>query len=265
MKHQPLGYRVVPAARPFDITEFKQAGRNVLVVSPHPDDDVLGVGGAMALLAQKGLNVFSLYVTDGAGGTCGGKVLPGRRQREAVAALRAAGARAGIFLNLSSRFVKTGDLKKTAAAIRDVLAFLMPGAVYSVSPFERHITHRRVAEMTAGAIRQIRGYQPQLWGYSVWGGVAGLPGTCVVDITSVVGIKRQAIARHKSQLSYKAYADGMLGRNRYEGIYMHTHGPESFQYAETLLDMRELVMSRRLNIAAFKKKVLGGLLFHDVS
>lgn len=38
---------------------------NVLVVGPHPDDQELGMGGTIALLADQGHNVLLLDVTDG--------------------------------------------------------------------------------------------------------------------------------------------------------------------------------------------------------
>ena len=50
---------------PRDLKPFAQRPGNVLVVAPHPDDDVIGAGGTMALLAQAGKQVYSLYVTDG--------------------------------------------------------------------------------------------------------------------------------------------------------------------------------------------------------
>lgn len=39
--------------------------KNILVIAAHPDDEVLGVGGTMACLAEEGKNVYVLIVTDG--------------------------------------------------------------------------------------------------------------------------------------------------------------------------------------------------------
>ena len=41
------------------------AGRRAVVVSPHPDDEVLGAGGLMAQLAQAGRELLIMPVTDG--------------------------------------------------------------------------------------------------------------------------------------------------------------------------------------------------------
>lgn len=40
---------------------------SILVVSPHPEDDILGAGGSMALSADQSRGVFPVYVTDGWG------------------------------------------------------------------------------------------------------------------------------------------------------------------------------------------------------
>jgi LmbE family N-acetylglucosaminyl deacetylase len=42
-----------------------QAGSPVLVISPHPDDETLGCGGLLALLAGRGAQVHVAFVTDG--------------------------------------------------------------------------------------------------------------------------------------------------------------------------------------------------------
>jgi LmbE family N-acetylglucosaminyl deacetylase len=42
--------------------------RRVLVVAPHPDDEVLGCGGMIAWHAARGDAVAVLELTDGAGG-----------------------------------------------------------------------------------------------------------------------------------------------------------------------------------------------------
>ena len=53
-----LELRHLPAASP-------QAWRSVVVVAAHPDDEVLGVGGTMALLAAAGARLRLIAVTDG--------------------------------------------------------------------------------------------------------------------------------------------------------------------------------------------------------
>ena len=52
--------RRLPIARPL-------AWRSVVVVAAHPDDEVLGAGGTMAMLAAGGVRLRLIAVTDGEG------------------------------------------------------------------------------------------------------------------------------------------------------------------------------------------------------
>src|ERR1700676_648765 len=52
--------RRLPVAHP-------RAWRSVVVVAAHPDDEVLGVGGTMAMLAAGGVRLRLIAVTDGEG------------------------------------------------------------------------------------------------------------------------------------------------------------------------------------------------------
>ena len=71
------GLRQLPVA---DLTGWAR----VLVLAAHPDDEVLGVGGTMALLAAAGARLRLVAVTDGEASH------PGHRDPAALAALRAA-------------------------------------------------------------------------------------------------------------------------------------------------------------------------------
>ena len=241
---------------PLDLKPFAQRPGNVLVVAPHPDDDVIGAGGTMALLAQAGKQVFSVYVTDGS--SFPGSALRGTteqrvalRQREALAALKVVKAKGGIFLKGSSRAVEH--------ALRDVLRFFMPESICVPVPFDTHPTHRTVSQITLRALRSMRNYFPELWGYTVWGGIFSTRGFKIVDISAVVELKRKAICMHQSQIAYKAYDEGMLGRNRYEAVFSETHKPAQHSYVECFLDMQELVASKRLSLSTFTKKMLENL------
>jgi LmbE family N-acetylglucosaminyl deacetylase len=249
---------------PHGLKSFARCPGNVLIVAPHPDDDVIGAGGTMALLAQAGKQVFSLYVTDGSSfpasasrGTT--EQIIALRQREALAALKAVKAKGGIFLKGSSQKLKNNGSKAVEHALKDVLRFFMPESIYLPAPFEAHPTHRTVTQITLRVLRNMRDYFPALWGYTVWGGIFSTRGIKIVDISAVAGLKRKAIRMHKSQIAYKAYDAGILGRNRYEAVFSETHKPARHSYVEGFLDMQELVTNRRLSLSTFTKKMLENL------
>jgi len=90
-------------------------GERLLIIAPHPDDDVLGVGGEMAVAARRGDSVLVVYLTSGDANLAGKRLitmtpflsasslraLGGRRQKEAVLALGrlAIPASSAVFLN----------------------------------------------------------------------------------------------------------------------------------------------------------------------
>lgn len=88
----PGGLHTVPARDPAAV---RPAGR-VVVVAPHPDDEVLGVGGTLAVWAAAGSTVLVVAVTDGEAShpdspTLTRAELAERRARERATALHALG------------------------------------------------------------------------------------------------------------------------------------------------------------------------------
>ena len=75
--------------------------RRAVVLAPHPDDEVLGVGGLLALPARAGSRVLIVAVTDGEASHPGSDALPPgllarTRATETLAALAALGLPAGV-------------------------------------------------------------------------------------------------------------------------------------------------------------------------
>lgn len=223
---------------------WQRRGQAVLVVAPHPDDDVLGAGGAMALAARAGAGVYALYVS-----ACGSAV----RRREALAALAVVGAQGAFFANFSARSLRSQP-SRVIACLREVFSAVAAGTLYLSTPFERHPTHRRVTELSVRALRDITGYRPRLWGYSVWNGLHAPGMSRTLDITEVIGLKLRAVARHCSQVRHKPYAGGMAAKNRYDGVYLYTHGRTFCTYAEVFLDMSGL-LARGASLKAFCRLV----------
>ena len=243
--------KVIPTVNSFDLSRYHKSSSSAVVISPHPDDDVIGMVGSMRLLADKGINVFSIYTTDGSSKIFKDRNISEIRQNEAIDALGVVRAKAGIFFKHKSGKL---SVSKIVEDILSVLVFFRPKTLYVTSPFERHSTHLKVTEMTVKAVRQIKGYCPELWGYSVWSGAFSINNMKIVDISKVINIKKKAISKHKSQIKYKDYASGIIGRNRYEGVFLNTHAKKSFEYAETFVNMKELLTNRRLSLKGFLRR-----------
>ncbi|MCP4713486.1 MAG: hypothetical protein GY868_00095 [Deltaproteobacteria bacterium] len=226
-----------------------------LVVAPHPDDDVIGAGGAMAVMAAGGIDVFSLFVTGGGSPVLGGEGDAAVRRQESLDALDVVDACGAFFLDYASAQL-FDDSATVTASLKAVFDRLRPGIVYLPAPFERHRTHVRVTALTLAALLALSNCRPQLWGYQVWGSWWGTEGVKTVDISSVVDVKQAAVQRHQSQLRFKAFDEGMLGRNRYEAVFAETHAPDQAHSVERFLDMSGLLDDPSLSLKVFAEKVV---------
>jgi LmbE family N-acetylglucosaminyl deacetylase len=140
----PTGLPHEQALVPYEASRFE--GRRVLVLAPHPDDEVFGCGGALADLAGRGAAVDVLLVTDGAAGA-------DDAGRGRVAALRAEESRAAV-RTLGGGAVHEGGLPdrglgerpaELEALVADWLVRISPDLVFAPSPVETHPDHRAVA------------------------------------------------------------------------------------------------------------------------
>jgi LmbE family N-acetylglucosaminyl deacetylase len=157
---------------------FLSTGRS-LVISPHPDDEVLGCGGMLAGRAANGKETDVLFLTDGEashGGCC--TVLPreigAQRRRLAEAANEILGVPQGRLHFLDGKDGKLPhkgqdgfiDLVEKIAACLEKSA---PEAVFCPHPFEEWSDHIAAEELTRAALNMLApGPMPRLYHYCVW-------------------------------------------------------------------------------------------------
>lgn len=196
----------------------------VLVLAPHPDDEVFGCGGSVRLHVQQGAQVEVAVVTDGAGG--GDPVVRAEESRAACAIL---GTRPPMFWGLRDRGLGRSAAADVDLARRIEQALMESDAevVYAPSPWEVHPDHRAVAAALARVLIQMApshtrshsnkdagtGRRPIQWrAYEV--GVPLWP-THLVDITPVLMDKQRAMAAFDSQFTRQDYLGHVQALNRY--------------------------------------------------
>jgi N-acetylglucosamine malate deacetylase 1 len=167
----------------------------VLVVAPHPDDESLGCGGTMALLADRGSTVVTLTATDGEA-TKGSSLPPeetGRMRRlEAQRAASVVGANPR-FLGLPDGALLSHP-RELVSGLRKTIDELEPDAVFAPWLLDQGGDHRAVAAGLAEALSNAN-EKPQVWGYEVW---TPLVPNRAIEITSVIERKREALASHET-------------------------------------------------------------------
>ena len=172
----------------------------VLVIAPHSDDEVLGVGGTLARHVARGDEVEVIVLTDGARGTADGSIdvtLVPRRREEALAGLALLGIAAPEFWELPEGHIPdAGVLGALSLRLAMRIATTRPALVYAPWIGEEHADHFQAARLARLGLA-LSGFEGLALGYEVW---TPLEPRWLVDIGEVWGLKRAAVGEHRSQL-----------------------------------------------------------------
>jgi len=114
-------------------------GSPVLVLAPHPDDEVFGCGGAVVQSVRAGAEVRLVVLTDGAA-----QGDPTIRRSEALEAAVRLGLEEPEFWGLADRSLRPDD-SDLADRLRALLIEFAPQLIMAPSPAEIHPDHRAVA------------------------------------------------------------------------------------------------------------------------
>ncbi len=185
----------------------------VVVVAPHPDDDILGCGAFVACAAAAGSRIVPVYVTDGSASHPGSRAYPPARVRE-VRAEEAVRANARLGVDEPPHFLGFPDGTLDRIALVDVaraLASCIPNEsdVLVLGPWRRdpHPDHR----FTAESLRLVASARPDVSfaDYFVWLGERGDSTDeprenegRILTLSTRDGLARKAaaLAEHRSQL-----------------------------------------------------------------
>lgn len=218
------------------------SSKSVLIISPHPDDLEIGMGGTAAKMIDSGREVASLVVTDGRRSTSAAGL-----NEDQVAELRKEEVREATGL-LGLNYLVLLALKDASAdnmlELKNELAKIIektqPKEIYIPHPeIDKHPTHNAVSNAVLEKLREMsqggKDIPKRIWCYEVWTPFPSYDR--IEDITEYIEVKTAAINAHKSQLEYKNYTEGMLGLNRYRAVFNERHGMTEGMYAEVFWEI----------------------------
>ncbi|HSP34604.1 MAG TPA: PIG-L family deacetylase, partial [Thermoanaerobaculia bacterium] len=222
---------------PYDAARL--LGERLLVLAPHPDDEVIGCGGLVAQHIAQRRAVRVVVTTDGA------EAEPTAADRDAYRAQRESESRKALAMlgDADIHFLRFADRALDDAVsgpLREHLLAFKPDLICVPSPVEIHPDHlalsrafcdlvQRDASLFADlAIARVAFYEVS----------QPLRPNTLVDITDVAERKYQAISAHSSQMAIRDYAAYARGLNAYRALTLPLQAKFAEAYWTT--DMRTL-------------------------
>ena len=195
----------------------------VLIVAPHQDDETFGCGGFMA---KYGSFCDVLLLTDG----CLGNIenigneeeLVRTRNAELEKACEIASVRNIFHLNIRNEELPKHKKEVYGFDIRPYKYIFVPNRK------EDHIDHK-VCYSIFSTTKRKQGSKAQIYEYEVWTPLT-MP-TVFFDISDVIDKKKEMIKVYQSQINDKDYYNGILGLNKYRGMFYNNEYCEAFKYA----------------------------------
>jgi len=211
----------------------------VLVIAAHPDDELLGVGGTVAMHARKGDEVVLAVMCEGVSV----RYSPERHEEVRLQARKAAEILGAADLHLGDlpdQRLDTLAVSEVAAPVEDLVRKHSPDCIYTHFAGDINRDHRVLAEAvliaarpySAPSVREILMFEtPSSTEWSSPQLAAPFQPNCYVDISPVLETKLAAFASYKAEIreyphprSFRALQE----RARYWGSLMNRPAAEAF-------------------------------------
>lgn len=125
---------------------------NVLVIAPHRDDEVIGVGGTIAKHSSLGDSVYICIVTHGKKPICDDD-LDQKIRHECIEADKLLGVKKTIFLDYPAAMLETVPRYELNGAITKVVQEIKPDVVYIPHRGDMQLDHKITADSAMVALR----------------------------------------------------------------------------------------------------------------
>jgi len=209
-------------------------GNRVLVLAPHPDDEVIACGGTLYKHHLAGNSITVLYMTDGRKG--GDETLTEEecvriRREEARQAGKIIGIHHQIFME--NRDMELKENRETVSQLREAVSQVNPDIVYLPFFLDNHPDHQATNNIFIAAFN---GHKRELmcYAYEIW--TPFIP-NCIVDITLYSDVKMESLKRFQSQVRRFNAVGANLGLMKYRSV-MHL-GKDGYAECFFRSDFRE--------------------------
>ena len=231
-------------AIPYEPAQLR--GERLLVLAPHPDDEVIGCGGLIALHLRERRMVRIVVATDGAEAG-----LSAAREAETARGVAKLGEGAEIeFLRYPDRALPDD----AAARISAELLSFRPDLILVPSPVEIHPDHLALSRIFCELIQRDETLFADLAVARIafYEVSSTLRPNAIVDISDVAEAKYAGIAEHTSQTALRDYTSYARGLNAYRAMTL----PPGTAFAEAY-HLVELPLLRTVPFSELRRRVGG--------
>lgn len=226
---------------------------NILVVAAHPDDEVLGCGGAIKKHAQQGDLVHVLILAEGA--TSRTPMRDRDRAQNEISALAKAAHQASEILGVTSlalhdfpdNRMDSCDLLDVIKIIEQAIVLYQPEIIYTHHSGDVNIDHRRIHEAVITAARPTPGHPVKILLFfevassTEWqtpGSASTFAPNWFVDISKTLSFKLKALAAYESEMRPWPHSRSIAALEylaRWRGASVGVEAAEAFMLGRNLI------------------------------
>ncbi len=211
----------------------------VLVIAPHPDDEVLGAGGTMAKYAFQGDDVYVAVVTKGCEPLFPSEGVEHTRE-QCVKADRFLGAKETIFMDFPAVMIETVPRYELNEAFIRLIQEIAPDEVYIPHRGDMQLDHKMVVDAAMVALRPKYRHVPRRilayetlseTGWDVPNTVNEFIPNVYNDISGFLEKKMEAMKMFTSQVEEFPNArsvEGIRALATYRGVSVNLQAAEAF-------------------------------------
>jgi len=215
----------------------------ILVIAPHPDDEVLGCGGTIARLSGQDYDVFILIVTRGYTPDWSEEFLK-NRPKEIKKSHKILGVKKTLFLNYLTVKLDAIPKKELNDNLAEIIEQVKPDIVFIPHKGDLNHDHRIIFESSLVALRPTKWKVSKVFTYEVlseteWGyEIAMFKPNVYYDITETFQVKIEAMQAYSSELREFPHPRSL---EAIEALAKKRGSEIGVKYAEAFYLLREII------------------------
>ena len=216
----------------------------ILVISAHPDDEILGCGGTVAKLVQKGYGVFTLILGEGITSRDDRRDRKKREkeiielQKQSKLANKILGVKESFFSEFPDNRFDTVPLLDIVKVIEKIKNQIKPEIIFTHYKNDLNIDHRITYNAVITATRPVVGehvkevYSFETLSSTEWNFPLGFSPNTFFDISETIDVKLKAFKEYKAELReypHPRSLEGLKINAEYWGIKIGVKYAEVFR------------------------------------